>query len=81
LLRCESLRSIIIPASVTTNSGSAFIGCHLENIYIEEGNSNFRVHDQFLLDFSGRSLIRYFGCESSICTSRVIEVLSSSSFN
>jgi hypothetical protein len=36
-----SLRSIVIPASVTTISGLAFTDCHLDSMHIDEGNSHF----------------------------------------
>jgi hypothetical protein len=74
------LRSIVIPSSVTTISGRAFALCHVENLGVEEGSSKFQVLGQFLLDFSGRSLIRYFGCESSVCLLWHIEILCESCF-
>jgi hypothetical protein len=71
---CDSLASIVIPSSVTTISGGTFALSKIRNVYITEGNSHFQVVGQFLLDFSGKSLIRYFGSDSSVCVSRQIEV-------
>jgi hypothetical protein len=69
------LKSIVIPASVTTISGLAFACSSIENISIQEGNSHFQVLGQFLLDFRGRSLIRYFGSDSLVSVPPEIEVL------
>jgi hypothetical protein len=70
-----TLRSIHIPASVTTISALAFSDCHLESLHVEEGNSHFRVLGKFLLDFSGKLLIQYFGSDLPVCILRQIEVL------
>jgi hypothetical protein len=75
---CKFLRSIIIPASVTTISGQAFPWNRhgwIQSISVEEGSSHFGVIDHFLLDFSGKSLIHYFGSGPSVCVLRQIEVL------
>jgi hypothetical protein len=77
---CNSLRSIVIPSSVTTISGATFALSRIQSIYVDEGNSHFHVIGQFLLDFSGKSVIRYFGSDRSICVSRQIEVLREFSF-
>jgi hypothetical protein len=79
--QCTSLRSIHIPASVTTMSGSVFTYCNLENICIEAGNRHFQVIGKFLLDFHGKSLIRYFGSELAVRLLRQIEVLSNCCFD
>jgi hypothetical protein len=69
------LRLILIPSSVTTILGLAFICSAIESIYIQEGNLHIQVLGEFLLDFGGRSLIRYFGSDSSVCVPRQIEIL------
>jgi hypothetical protein len=80
-LECQSLQSIVIPASVTNLSGNAFCGCpKLNRISVQAGNLHLGVVGPFLLDYSGRSLIRYFGSDSSVLVPRQIEVLCSSCF-
>jgi hypothetical protein len=75
-----SLRSVVIPASVTTIHGTAFRGCDLETISVEDGSVHFRAIGKFLLDFAGKSVVRYFGSESSVSVLRQVEVLCVYSF-
>jgi hypothetical protein len=50
---------IVVPAYVVTISIAAFAGCNLPNT----PRSHFGVVGRFVLDFSGKTLIRYFGSD------------------
>jgi hypothetical protein len=74
-LRCLSLKSMTIPASVTRIDGNVFALSGLVNVSIEEGNSHFCVIGQFLLDFTRTSLIAYLGTAATVTIDRNIRVL------
>jgi hypothetical protein len=78
-VRC-SLRSIVIPASVTTICGGAFAESGICQISIEEGNVHFSVIGQFLLDITRTSLIAFFGTAATVTISREIRILCDSCF-
>jgi hypothetical protein len=65
-----------IPASVERICGSAFGGCTTRRITVDEGNLQFRIDGEFLVDWDGRELIRYFGGSSRVFIEEGIEVLS-----
>jgi hypothetical protein len=72
---CSSLKSIVIPASVTTIMGAAFSASGIRHISVEEGNTHFCVIGQFLLDFTGTSLIAFFGTSATVTIDHKIQVL------
>jgi hypothetical protein len=78
---CRSLRSICIPPSVESIDGSAFADCQIFDIRIGEGNRSFRVFGEFLLDFEGTSIVRYFGQDCYVTISCEIERLLCGSFS
>jgi hypothetical protein len=49
-------------------------------ITVEEGNRHFRVSGDFLLDFEGSSVIRYFGPDSHVALDPSFEILTSGCF-
>jgi hypothetical protein len=77
---CSSLRSIVIPASVTRICGGAFAESGICNISIEDRNKHFCVRGQFLLDITRTSLIAFFGIAATVTISRDIRVLCDSCF-
>ena len=61
-MRCDGLRSITIPASVTAIEQAAFIFCkNLESIVIQEGNSNYYTTSSCLIENESKTLIAAFG--------------------
>jgi hypothetical protein len=61
--------------------GSALARTGISKIIVEDGNRYFRVAGDFLLDFEGTSLIRYFGSDSIVDLPHHIEVLCSGCFH
>jgi hypothetical protein len=78
---CQFLHSICLPSLVDTIDGSAFGDSGICEIRVSEGNRHFRVSGDFLLSFDGRSLIQYFGRDSSVRIDREIEVLCKKAFD
>jgi hypothetical protein len=72
---CSSLRSIIIPASVTTICGGAFAESRIREILIEDGNKHFCVIGKFLFDITKTSLIAFFGIAATVTIPRKIQIL------
>jgi hypothetical protein len=72
---CTSLDRLLIPASVTAIHGSALRGSGIRSVEIEEGSFSFRVQNEFLVDFVGRSLISVIGSPESIQIPSSIEEL------
>jgi hypothetical protein len=77
---CLSLRSIVVPASVTTICGGAFAESGIREISIEDGNEHFCVMGQFLLDITKTSLIASFGIAATVTIPPEIQVLCDSCF-
>jgi hypothetical protein len=77
----SSLKSFVIPSSAEYIHGSAFYGVCFQSLAISEGESRFRICVPFLQDFSGRSIYRYCGSESSIVIPSSVSVLLQSSFS
>jgi hypothetical protein len=75
LLGCSSLKSIVIPASVTTIMGTSVSGSGIRHISVEEGNAHFCVIGHFLLSFARTSLIAFFGITATVTVDRKIQVL------
>jgi hypothetical protein len=78
--QCGSLRSLVVPASVTTICGCAFAESGIREISIEDGNGHFCVIGEFLLDSTHTSLIAFFGIAATVTISSKIQVLCDSCF-
>jgi hypothetical protein len=76
---CSSLKSIRIPSSVQIVDGTTFIDSEISEIAVAEGNPCFSISHDFLLDFDGISVIRYFGSDSNIQIRCAVERLCNSS--
>jgi hypothetical protein len=72
---CSSLKSLCLPASLQEINSSALADTNISKLSVSEGNSHFRVCDDFLLDFAGVSILHYFGSDSNVTVNRTIEVL------
>ena len=64
---CSSLSSVRIPASVTTinksiNHGTPFAGCGLDEITVAEGNPNYYIADNCLIERASKTLVQ--GCNN-----------------
>ena len=64
---CSSLSSVRIPASVTTinkseNHGTPFAGCELDEITVAEGNPNYYIADNCLIERASKTLVQ--GCNN-----------------
>jgi hypothetical protein len=81
LSECSLLKFIRLPASLQMIDGSALAQTRISPITVEAGNRYFRVVGDFLLDFDGVSVIRYFGSDSTVTLSNHIEILGQSSFD
>jgi hypothetical protein len=61
---CSSLRSIDIPAGLREISGLAMADSGIGSVTVDSGNQFLRMSGDFLVDFRGVSLLRYFGHEA-----------------
>jgi hypothetical protein len=80
-MRETDLAFFRIPASVEKIHGSAFGDATTMEVTVDEANSHFRVDGDFLLDFDGRCLIRYFGRSSRVRIDDRIQVLGPGCFH
>jgi hypothetical protein len=78
---CTGLRAFCIPSSVDWIDGSAFAYSGICEISIAEGNRSFRIVGDFLMDWDGTSVIRYFGAETEVTISCEVTDLSAGSFS
>jgi hypothetical protein len=78
---CLSLKSIFLPASVEMIDGWAVANSGISEIRIEPGYRHFRVRGDFLLDFDGLTVVRYFGYERNVRLPRDIEIVGSGCFS
>jgi hypothetical protein len=78
---CLSVHSICIPPNVDWIDGSAFTDCGIVKIEIAEGNRWFRVFGDFLMNFEGTALIRYFGLHYSVRIRSEVEMVCRGSFS
>jgi hypothetical protein len=79
--QCHSLYSICIPSNVESIDGSAFAESGVLEIRVAKGNRHFRVSGEFLTNFDGTSLIRYFGRDSHVQIGSDIERICVGSFS
>jgi cytochrome c556 len=68
----------LIPRNVQFIDGSAFASVRLSSIWIESGNANFVIENDFLIDVIHHSLIRNFSISSNVEIPSDIEILGSS---
>jgi hypothetical protein len=78
---CTSIKSICLPASLQFIDGSAFADTWISEMSVEAGNCHLRVSGDFLVDFEGITVIRYFGRERKIRVNRDIEIVGSGCFS
>jgi hypothetical protein len=73
-----SLQTLSLPASLNKISGSSLTG--LTTVEIEDGSTSFQVDGDCLLDFEGKSIVRYFGTDSQFMIGRWVEVIGRAAF-
>jgi hypothetical protein len=78
---CSSLSSIVLPSGLQRLTRFALAGSELQSISIEEGNHNFKVSGNFLLDFECKSIHALFGNAQEVTISNTIETLSAGCFS
>jgi hypothetical protein len=78
--KCKSLKTFCIPGSVEQIDVSAFFGTQISNMTVDDTNTNFRIFGDFLVDFSQKVLIWYFGAEPELTIDRRFEQIGSSCF-
>jgi hypothetical protein len=69
-----------ITASVNEIDGSAFVGCQLEAVSIDQGNRSFILRETTLLTSDGTEIVRSFGIRRKIVVPREVEILQKSCF-
>jgi hypothetical protein len=65
-LGCRSLRQLLIPASVEKMSGKSLPLARACQIEIESGNRHFAKQDDFVIDLTNHSALRYLGSELEV---------------
>jgi hypothetical protein len=75
-----SLKSLYLPALVRSINPEGFCGSSLSAITIDPANEHFSVFDSFLLNFSGPSLIRYFGSAEIVFVNSTVSIISPFAF-
>jgi hypothetical protein len=78
--RCNSLESIILPASVTEIGGRSFENCGLRSIEIESGSPYYHTRDSFIADVTDRFIVRYFGRRSDVAVWDHVDVIGPACF-
>jgi hypothetical protein len=76
----SGLSSIRIPASTEEIDGSAFIGCPLETIGVQQQSRIFTVGGDLLLSGNGSEIMRIFGLELEVIVPAKVEMLKKSCF-
>ena len=61
---CSGLTSITIPNSVTSIGSGAFGSCYLESIEVNEGNNNYYIDGNCLVEKKTKKLV--FGCKDCV---------------
>jgi hypothetical protein len=74
------LESIVIPRSIRSIDGSAFLFVTLSSISIESGNDVFVLKNDFLIDVLDHKLIRNFSSSSKVEIANDIGILGSHCF-
>jgi hypothetical protein len=71
----SGLTILALPNSIGFLSGSAFVNVSLDSISFWPGQCEFQVHEMFIEDIAGRSLIRYFGRSTAVVIESRIEIV------
>jgi hypothetical protein len=79
--RCKSLQAIWFPASLQILHCDTFAGAEVCHITVEEGNLNFCISGDFLMDFDCVTIIRYVGSDETVTLSSEIETLGRGCFS
>jgi hypothetical protein len=69
------LTELLLPKSIHFLSGSAIAIPSLNTASFWSGQGDFQVHELFIEDIAGRSVVRYFGRSSAIVTESRTEIL------
>jgi hypothetical protein len=77
---CRSLESIFLPSFMDTIDGSAFCQSGIREVPISGANHHFMMKGDFLLNYEGTTIIRYFGRNSIVHIDSEIEHISVSAF-
>jgi hypothetical protein len=72
---CPELPLLPIPASVKIISGLAFTNTGIATIAVDEGNADFEFIDDFLMNVTDNTAVRYFTSETDIELNGEIEVI------
>jgi hypothetical protein len=75
------LTELFLQNSIHFLSGSAIAVSSLNTISFWPGQCDFQVHELFIEDITGRSLVRYLGSSSEIVIKSRIEILCESCFS
>jgi hypothetical protein len=73
--KCGHLHSCYIPDHLEFDDVLAFFATYIVDIQVAVGNRHFRTSGSFLLDFSGTSLVRYFGKGQTMTIPNCVEEL------
>jgi hypothetical protein len=60
------LTEFLLPHSLQFLSGSAFVCCALNIVSFRPGRCEFQVHELFIEDIAGQSVVRYLGASSAV---------------
>jgi hypothetical protein len=71
----SGLIELLLPNSIHFLSGSAFENLSLDSISFWPGRCKFHIHEMFIEDIIGRSLIRYFGRSPTVVIASRIEIV------
>jgi hypothetical protein len=77
----SGLTDLLLPNSIHFLSGSAIAVSSLNTVSFWPGRCEFQVHEMFIEDIAGGSVIRYFGRSSAIVIESRIEILCESCFS
>jgi hypothetical protein len=77
----SGLTDLLLPNSIPFLSGSAIAVSSLNTISFWSGQCAFQVHDLFIEDITGRSVVRYVGRSSVVVIESRIEILGESCFS
>jgi uncharacterized radical SAM superfamily Fe-S cluster-containing enzyme len=76
----SGLTDLFLPNSIHFLSGSAIAVSSLNTVSFWPGRCEFQVHELFIEDITGRSVVRYLGRSSAIVIESRIEILCESCF-
>jgi hypothetical protein len=71
----SGLTDLLLPNSIHFLSGSAIAVSSLNTVSFWPGQCKFQVHEMFIEDITGRSVVRYFGRSNAVVIESRIEIL------